>query len=95
MSSQPTKRRSLRWLRASLLAAFLLVIGLGGAGVWAKQRLLAAYPAPGQRIDAGGFKLHIHCTGEGAPTVIFASGSDPLHFPEFSYQGCGGCLAWV
>jgi pimeloyl-ACP methyl ester carboxylesterase len=27
-------------------------------------------PAPGNLIDVGGFKMHIHCTGEGSPTVI-------------------------
>jgi pimeloyl-ACP methyl ester carboxylesterase len=28
------------------------------------------YPPPGQLIDVGGHKLHIHCLGEGSPTVI-------------------------
>jgi pimeloyl-ACP methyl ester carboxylesterase len=28
------------------------------------------FPAPGHLIDVGGFKMHIHCTGEGSPTVI-------------------------
>lgn len=28
------------------------------------------YPAPGNLIDVGGFKMHIHCEGEGSPTVI-------------------------
>jgi pimeloyl-ACP methyl ester carboxylesterase len=26
------------------------------------------YPPPGERVDIGGYKLHIHCTGEGSPT---------------------------
>ena len=29
--------------------------------------------APGQLIDVGGFKLHIHCTGSGSPTVVMDS----------------------
>lgn len=31
-------------------------------------------PAPGQRIDIGGYKLHIHCEGAGSPAVILESG---------------------
>lgn len=28
------------------------------------------FPPPGNLIDVGGFKMHIHCEGEGSPTVI-------------------------
>ena len=28
------------------------------------------FPAPGNLIDVGGFKMHIYCMGEGNPTVI-------------------------
>jgi pimeloyl-ACP methyl ester carboxylesterase len=28
------------------------------------------FPAPGDLIDVGGFKMHISCMGEGSPTVI-------------------------
>lgn len=31
-------------------------------------------PAPGQRIDLGGYRLHLNCEGSGSPTVIFESG---------------------
>jgi hypothetical protein len=31
-------------------------------------------PMPGKRFDAGGYKMHIDCTGEGSPTVILDSG---------------------
>lgn len=30
--------------------------------------------APGQLIDVGGYRLHLNCTGEGAPTVILDAG---------------------
>jgi len=33
-----------------------------------------AYPPPGQLVDVGGYRLHIHCTGEGSPTVVIESG---------------------
>ncbi len=31
-------------------------------------------PAPGQLIEAAGTRLHLHCTGTGAPTVILEAG---------------------
>jgi pimeloyl-ACP methyl ester carboxylesterase len=31
-------------------------------------------PAPGQRIDVGGYNIHIHCVGNGQPTVIIDAG---------------------
>jgi pimeloyl-ACP methyl ester carboxylesterase len=34
----------------------------------------ARYPAPGQRVDIGGYSLHLYCTGEGSPTVILEAG---------------------
>jgi pimeloyl-ACP methyl ester carboxylesterase len=34
-----------------------------------------AYPPPGQMVDVGGFSLHIHCMGNGSPTVILEAGT--------------------
>lgn len=34
-----------------------------------------AYPPPGKMIDVGGYRLHINCSGEGGPTVIFDAGA--------------------
>ncbi|MBI1277582.1 MAG: alpha/beta fold hydrolase [Anaerolineaceae bacterium] len=34
-----------------------------------------AYTPPGQLIDIGDFRLHIHCIGEGSPTVILEAGT--------------------
>jgi pimeloyl-ACP methyl ester carboxylesterase len=34
----------------------------------------ARYPASGQRVDIGGYSLHLNCTGEGSPTVILEAG---------------------
>jgi len=34
----------------------------------------AAPPLPGRRIDVGGYKLYIECTGSGSPTVVFEAG---------------------
>lgn len=32
-------------------------------------------PAPGKLFDVGGRRLHLHCTGAGAPTVVIESGA--------------------
>lgn len=32
------------------------------------------YPLPGRRVDIGGYKLYIHCLGEGHPTVVLDHG---------------------
>jgi pimeloyl-ACP methyl ester carboxylesterase len=36
------------------------------------------YPASGQLVDVGGYKLHIYCTGEGSPTVILDAAADMM-----------------
>jgi pimeloyl-ACP methyl ester carboxylesterase len=33
-----------------------------------------AFPPPGKLIDVGGYRLHINCSGEGGPTVVFDAG---------------------
>lgn len=38
----------------------------------------ATTPAPGRLIDLGGHRLHLHCTGRGAPTVVIENGFDEL-----------------
>ena len=30
----------------------------------------AQYPPPGQMVDVGGHRLHVHCIGTGSPTVV-------------------------
>jgi pimeloyl-ACP methyl ester carboxylesterase len=60
-------------------SAVLLVL-LGGliwiVGSRAKARLGARYPAPGQMVDVGGYRLHITCRGDpaGSPTVVMDAG---------------------
>jgi pimeloyl-ACP methyl ester carboxylesterase len=34
----------------------------------------AGFPPPGERVDVGGYSLHIYCTGEGGPTVVVDAG---------------------
>lgn len=33
------------------------------------------FPAPGQRVDVGGYSLHLYCTGAGRPTVVVDAGN--------------------
>jgi pimeloyl-ACP methyl ester carboxylesterase len=60
--------------------AIPLVSGLAlvAAAVWVETRQaqadLASHPPPGRLVDAGGHRLHIHCTGEGSPVVVLDAG---------------------
>ena len=58
-----------------VLVVLLLALGTLVAGAVAKANLARKYPAPGQLVDVGGYKMHIHCTGQGSPTVILAAGT--------------------
>jgi pimeloyl-ACP methyl ester carboxylesterase len=59
-----------------VLGAFLIVAALSGAMYqWlATRKDLAATPPPGHLVDIGGYRLHLWCTGDGAPAVILDTG---------------------
>ena len=59
-----------------VLGAFLIVAALSGATYqWLTTRQeLAATPPPGHLVDIGGYRLHLWCTGDGAPAVILDTG---------------------
>lgn len=40
----------------------------------AHPSLVDQYPPLGKLVDIGGYRLHIHCSGEGKPTVVIDSG---------------------
>lgn len=69
----------MRRFRVLLLTVFgvmvtLLVVAL----IYQSQavaRDIELYPPIGQRIDVGGYALHIQCAGEGSPTIVVESGS--------------------
>jgi pimeloyl-ACP methyl ester carboxylesterase len=67
-----------RWLLYPVLA-LLGLAAVGGAyatlGAAADAR---AYPMPGQLIDVGGHRLHLHCTGTGSPTVVLEPGAGEM-----------------
>lgn len=67
-----------RWTTRVLvgLCSLIVVTALTGAAYQsvATRRDLAATPPPGQLVDIGGYRLHLWCTGDGAPAVILDTG---------------------
>jgi len=67
-----------RWTLRILvgLCGLIVVIALTGATYqWlATRKDLAATPPPGHLVDIGGYRLHLWCTGDGAPAVILDTG---------------------
>jgi pimeloyl-ACP methyl ester carboxylesterase len=71
-------RRILRGIARGGGVVLALIAGLALAG--AAYEAIAArgdaqtYPPPGQMVDVGGYRLHIHCVGTGSPTVVLDAG---------------------
>jgi pimeloyl-ACP methyl ester carboxylesterase len=67
-----------RWTTRILvgLCSLIAVAALAGAAYQslATRRDLAVTPPPGQLVDIGGYRLHLWCTGNGAPAVILDTG---------------------
>lgn len=78
---QKTKTGCFTWVKRIFLTVLIIVAGLSVLGVIYQNLATQAdenkYPAPGQLIDIGGYRLHLYCTGEskdGNPTVILEQG---------------------
>lgn len=69
------KTKAFRIVSVLMLLLLILALGMVIAGAVAKSNLARQYPAPGQLVDVGGYKMHINCTGQGSPTIILAAGS--------------------
>ncbi len=67
-------QKFMQTLKTILVRVTLFVLVLAIAGTVYQTAATEAdrknFPAPGNLIDVGGFKMHIHCMGEGSPTVI-------------------------
>ena len=73
-SRRQLRSRSRQWLLYPVLAVLVLA-SIGGGFETVRESLdAAAYPPPGQLVDVGGHKLHVHCTGSGSPTVVLEPG---------------------
>jgi len=68
------RSRGGRWLLYPILAVLLLASVGGGYETVRESLDASAYPMPGQLVDVGGHRLHLHCTGSGSPTVVLEPG---------------------
>jgi pimeloyl-ACP methyl ester carboxylesterase len=76
-------RALLVWTGRILLGLAIALVALGGVGATYQAVATAldrqAYPPTGQLVDVGGHRLHLHCVGQGSPTVVLESGlASPL-----------------
>src|SRR4051794_3951010 len=72
------RSRSGRWL-LYVVIALLALASIGGGYETVRETTDAnAYPMPGQLIDVGGHRLHLHCTGSGTPTVVLEPGAGEM-----------------
>ena len=60
--------------RKALALAGLIAFVLAGSVFSARPLADDSMPLPGMLVSIGSHQLHIHCTGQGAPAVIFESG---------------------
>jgi pimeloyl-ACP methyl ester carboxylesterase len=83
------RRRILTWLKYGGIALLALPLVLAGGGALFQAGASAVeagrYPPTGQLVDVGGYRLHLHCLGEGAPTVIL----------DAANQGTVSNWAWI
>jgi pimeloyl-ACP methyl ester carboxylesterase len=74
----PSATQPTHWLRNIVLGLAGVAILLAAAGASYQSISTArdrrAHAMPGQLVDVRGYKMHIHCTGQGTPTVILDSG---------------------
>jgi pimeloyl-ACP methyl ester carboxylesterase len=68
------KTKLFRIISITILVVLSLALVTLTAGAVARVNLAKRYPAPGQLVDVGGYKMHVHCMGEGSPTVILDAG---------------------
>jgi hypothetical protein len=61
-----------RWILRVFIGLCGLILAIAIAG--ATYQWLAATPPPGRLVDIGGYRLHLWCTGDGAPAVILDAG---------------------
>jgi pimeloyl-ACP methyl ester carboxylesterase len=61
------------------VAVLLVLASVGGGVETAAEAVDAqAHPAPGRLIDVSGHRLHLRCTGTGAPTVVLEAGGGEM-----------------
>ena len=60
-----------------VMIAIIIVLLLFGVGYQAIANAIDSrrYPPSGELVDIGGYRLHLHCTGDGYPTIVLDSGA--------------------
>jgi pimeloyl-ACP methyl ester carboxylesterase len=80
----------LKFLGRFVIGIVLIIALLLTAGYFYQRQTTAAdfeqFPAPGQRVDVGGYSLHINCTGEGSPTVVVDAGNGDFSLGWYGIQ---------
>jgi pimeloyl-ACP methyl ester carboxylesterase len=66
--------RTRRWLLYPVFA-ILVLASIGGGYEAVGAASATTYSVPGQKIDVGGHRLQLHCTGSGSPTVVLEPGA--------------------
>jgi pimeloyl-ACP methyl ester carboxylesterase len=83
IAAEPVRPAAQRW-RTSHLARWLLIalsslVGLCAAGMIYQSVGMAldrrAHQPVRRLVDMGGYMMHLHCTGQGSPTVVLEAGS--------------------
>lgn len=68
----------MRKFKIVLIAALILLVATTATFLYyagnTKKNLRVTNAAPGSLVDVGGYRLHIHCLGQGTPTVLFEAG---------------------
>jgi pimeloyl-ACP methyl ester carboxylesterase len=74
MHTQTRSKQILDFLKRSLIGLSIVIFVLAMTGMIYQTASAESdrrkFPAPGNLVDVGGFKMHIHCMGQGSPTVI-------------------------
>ncbi|MBN2471564.1 MAG: alpha/beta hydrolase [Anaerolineae bacterium] len=79
MTEQPERpRRRRRWVWPLIGLLALVMVGVPALCAATQKigevRDTGNHPPPGELIDVGGTRLHLHCEGEGSPTVVLEHG---------------------
>jgi pimeloyl-ACP methyl ester carboxylesterase len=68
------RSRTRSWVVYPLLSVYALCAVGGGYQTIREALDRRTYAAPGELVDVGGRRLHLHCAGSGTPTVVLESG---------------------
>jgi len=63
-----------RWLLYPVVV-LLAVVSVGAGTETVLSSTAPEYAMPGELVDVGGHRLHLHCTGSGSPTVVLEPGA--------------------